>query len=163
MDGAGKSTVLAKLLHESTDMISPTFGFQIKTVEMENFMLNLWDIGGQSTIRSYWKNYYEETDGVVWVIDSADSGRLQEVHQELESVFKEERLQSVSLLILANKQDIVGAMQSETVAQKLDLENGLKSHNWKIIECSAITGRNIEEGFVWLLQEIKERLFYLNR
>ena len=132
-------------------------------MELKSFLLNLWDIGGQATIRAYWRNYYEDTDGIVWVVDCADTGRLQEVKTELESVLKEERLQGASLLIFANKQDIAGSIQSKEIVKKLDLENSLKMHNWKIEECSALTGQNIENGFDWLIEEIEERLFYLNR
>lgn len=43
---------------------------------MKTFKLNVWDIGGQKTIRSYWRNYFEQTDGVIWVVDSSDKMRL---------------------------------------------------------------------------------------
>jgi len=42
------------------------------------YLLNIWDVGGQKTLRSYWRNYFEQTDGLVWVVDSADSRRLQD-------------------------------------------------------------------------------------
>ena len=124
-------------------------------------MLNLWDIGGQATIRAYWRNYYEETDGVIWVVDSVDLYRLDEVQRELESVLHEERLQGASLLILANKQDIKGSANSQTLREALHLDHSLKGHNWRIMECSGITGRNIKESFEWLVNEIEDRLFYL--
>lgn len=42
------------------------------------YTLNIWDVGGQKTLRSYWRNYFEQTDGLVWVVDSADVRRLQD-------------------------------------------------------------------------------------
>ncbi len=42
------------------------------------YRLNIWDVGGQKTIRSYWRNYYESTDGLIWVVDSADTARLRD-------------------------------------------------------------------------------------
>jgi hypothetical protein len=45
--------------------ITPTQGFNIKSVQTEGFKLNVWDIGGQKSIRPYWKNYYQNTDGLV--------------------------------------------------------------------------------------------------
>ena len=45
--------------------------------DQENYKLHLWDIGGQSTIRAYWRNYFEKTDGIIWVVDSNDRQRLQ--------------------------------------------------------------------------------------
>lgn len=41
----------------------------------------MWDVGGQRTIRSYWRNYYESTDGLIWVVDSADVHRMQDCAQ----------------------------------------------------------------------------------
>ena len=41
-------------------------GFNIKSLDHDGFKLNVWDIGGQKSIRPYWKNYYENTDGLVY-------------------------------------------------------------------------------------------------
>lgn len=68
MDNAGKTTIVKKFNGEDIDTISPTLGFNIKTLEYKNYKLNIWDIGGQQTLRSYWRNYYEETDGLVTLI-----------------------------------------------------------------------------------------------
>jgi ADP-ribosylation factor-like protein 2 len=46
--------------------ISPTLGFNIDTLEFAGINLNFWDIGGQASLRSYWKNYYENTDGKIF-------------------------------------------------------------------------------------------------
>ena len=40
-------------------------GFNIKSLLHDGFKLNVWDIGGQKTIRPYWKNYFENTDALV--------------------------------------------------------------------------------------------------
>ena len=53
----------------------------------------MWDVGGQKSLRSYWRNYYEENDGIIWVVDSADKRRLQDCRQELENLLKEEVIQ----------------------------------------------------------------------
>jgi GTPase SAR1 family protein len=65
--------------------------------------LNVWDIGGQKAIRPYWKNYYDNTDGLVYVVDSSDDKRLSECTEELQSLLSEESLQNVPLLVFANK------------------------------------------------------------
>ena len=65
--------------------------------------MNVWDIGGQKAIRPYWKNYYENTDGLVYVVDSADDVRLKECAEELTSLLKEENLAKVPMLVFANK------------------------------------------------------------
>ena len=68
--------------------------------------MNVWDIGGQKAIRPYWKNYYENTDGMVCVVDSSDEERLNECVEELQSLLVEEGLLKVPLLVYANKQDL---------------------------------------------------------
>ena len=81
------------------------------------YRLNIWDVGGQKSLRSYWRNYFEATDAVVWVVDSADVARLADCCAELHALLQEERLASASLLILANKQDIMGALPQQQIQQ----------------------------------------------
>ena len=50
---------------EDVSHITPTQGFNIKSVQHSGFKLNVWDIGGQKHIRPYWKNYYANTDAIV--------------------------------------------------------------------------------------------------
>ena len=73
----------------------------------------MWDIGGQKAIRPYWKNYFENTDGLVYVVDSSDDMRLKECSEELQSLLSEENLQKVPLLVFANKQDLQFALDAE--------------------------------------------------
>ena len=48
------------------------------------------DVGGQKTLRAYWKNYFEQTDGLVWVIDSTDRDRVYDCAVELHNLLQEE-------------------------------------------------------------------------
>ena len=79
--------------------------------------LNIWDIGGQATLRPYWQNYYERTDALLWVVDSSDVGRLEICRDELHRLLKEEKLVGATLLILANKQDLQGALPATEIKQ----------------------------------------------
>ena len=63
---------MKKVCGEDIHSISPTVGFNIKTLDYNGFSLNLWDVGGQKSIRTYWRNYFEQTDGIIWVVDSVD-------------------------------------------------------------------------------------------
>lgn len=65
LDNAGKTTILKMLASEDVNHITPTAGFNIKSVISDGFKLNVWDIGGQRKIRPYWKNYFENTDILV--------------------------------------------------------------------------------------------------
>ena len=55
-----------------------------------SFKLNIWDVGGQKSLRSYWRNYFECTDGLVWVVDSADKRRMTDCKKELHALLQEE-------------------------------------------------------------------------
>ncbi|KAI5278011.1 Adp-Ribosylation Factor-Like Protein 2 [Manis pentadactyla] len=158
LDNAGKTTILKKFNGEDIDTISPTLGFNIKTLEHRGFKLNIWDVGGQKSLRSYWRNYFESTDGLIWVVDSADCQRMQDCQRELQSLLVEERLAGATLLIFANKQDLPGALSSSAIREALDLDS-IHSHHWCIQGCSAVTGQNLLPGIDWLLDDISSRIF----
>ncbi|KAH7547839.1 hypothetical protein JRO89_XS14G0024000 [Xanthoceras sorbifolium] len=156
------------------------------------YTLNIWDVGGQRSIRSYWRNYFEQTDGLVWVVDSSDLRRVDDCKMELDNVLKEERLSGASLLILLNKQDIKGALTPAEIASVYVLANELlelkalfhveicsesvstilslvlnleamdRTRHWKIVGCSAYTGEGFLEGFDWLVQDIASRIYMLD-
>lgn len=161
LDNAGKTTIVKRINGEDTSGVSPTLGFNIKTMQYKSFRLNIWDVGGQKTLRSYWRNYYEQTDGLVWVVDSSDLRRLDDCKEELHNLLKEERLSGASLLVFANKQDIRGAINPADIAKILNLEVMDNSRNWQIVGCSAITGEGLLSGFDWLVSDIASRIYML--
>lgn len=161
LDNAGKTTVIKKFSGEPVDTISPTLGFNISTLEYEGYKLNIWDVGGQKTIRTYWRNYYEATDGIVWVVDSSDRQRLDDCRVELGTVLKEERLAGATLLIFANKQDLPGALCATEIRDFLKLDKISRRH-WCIIACSAYTGDGMLEGMQWLVSDISARVFLVD-
>ncbi|KAN0140214.1 ADP-ribosylation factor family domain containing protein [Lactarius tabidus] len=159
LDNAGKTTILKKLNGEDITDVSPTLGFNIKTFVHGNYTLNIWDVGGQRTLRPYWRNYFEQTDALVWVVDSGDRLRMSDCKEELHSLLLEDRLAGASLLVFANKQDVQGSMTEKEIEQVLDLP-GIKSHQWNIVSCSAVTGHNLLEGLNWVVGEVASRLYY---
>ncbi|KAF6986616.1 hypothetical protein CFC21_004347 [Triticum aestivum] len=162
LDNSGKTTIVLKINGEDTGVISPTLGFNIKTIQYQKYSLNIWDVGGQKTIRSYWRNYFEQTDGLVWVVDSSDVRRLDDCRTELHNLLKEERLAGSSLLVFANKQDIQGALKPDEIAKVLNLEVMNKDRHWKIVGCSAYTSDGLLQGFDWLVQDIASRIYVLD-
>ena len=104
----------------------------------DGFKLNVWDIGGQKAIRPYWKNYYDNTDGMVFVVDSSDEERLNECVEELNALLAEEGLAKVPLLVYANKQDLQFALEAEEILTQLKLME-IQNRTWNIQACSALT------------------------
>ncbi|ETN24268.1 ADP-ribosylation factor-like protein 2, variant 1 [Phytophthora nicotianae INRA-310] len=127
-----------------------------------SFKLNVWDVGGQQTIRSYWRNYFEQTDGLVWVVDSADRRRLEDCKRELTSLLTQEKLAGATLLIFANKQDLPGALSSAEIADALGLRSAqFSTRHWSIISCSAVTGDGLVDGIDWLVGDVASRIFLM--
>ncbi len=81
--------------------------------------------------RALWRHYYTNTDAIVFVIDSNDRERISECKDHLWALLQEEELQQCTLLVLANKQDLEGAMTTDEVREKLELDS-LKFQNKKI-------------------------------
>ncbi|KAG1672716.1 hypothetical protein FOA52_005194 [Chlamydomonas sp. UWO 241] len=154
LDNAGKTTILRALSEEDITTITPTQGFNIKSLQKDGFNLNIWDIGGQRSIRPYWRNYFDSTDALIYVIDSADKNRLQESGIELSQLLEEEKMTSVALLVFANKQDLVGAATADEIADELNLI-GIRDRPWQIQACSAKDGEGLEEGLAWVMKQIK--------
>lgn len=106
----------------------------------------MWDIGGQREIRPYWRNYYDNTDALVYVIDSADRARLEEVNTELSRLLVEEdKLAGVPLLVFANKQDLLSALPASDISLGLNL-TAIRDRAWHIQACSAKSGDGLAEG-----------------
>ncbi|KAK3168331.1 ADP-ribosylation factor-like protein 2 [Lepraria neglecta] len=158
LDNAGKTTIVKKLMNEDVNTVSPTLGFIIQTIDYEGYRLNIWDVGGQKTLRSYWRNYFEKTDALIWVVDATDRLRIDDCRHELASLLVEERLMGASLLVFANKKDVGGCMTDEEIQKALRLDD-IKTHKWVILGCSAITGLLLKEGLGWVVQDAKDRLF----
>lgn len=153
--------MVSRWLEQPIDQVAPTFGFTIHSLSHPTgVLLNLWDIGGQKSIRAFWRNYFEQTDGIVWVIDSSAPHRLELCRDELYSVLSEQRLLSASLLILANKQDVPGAVGVEEIKILLGWDQIQERCRCRVLPCSALTGEHIQEGLEWLVTDISNRLSY---
>ncbi len=135
------------------EAISPTLGFAIQTFQYEGYHINVWDIGGQKSLRAYWKNYFEKTDAIIWVVDSSDTARLSDCKEELDKLLQEERLHGATILIFANKQDLPGALSAEQIKRQLDLDR-VSTHSWRIQPCSAYTGDHLVQGLDWTVKDV---------
>ncbi|KAK7922810.1 hypothetical protein WMY93_009712 [Mugilogobius chulae] len=143
LDNAGKTTLLKSLASEDVNMITPTQGFNIKSVASHGMKLNVWDIGGQRQIRAFWKKYLENTDLLIYVIDSADKKRFEETGLELSELIDEENLKGVPVLIFANKQDLATASPASEIAEGLNLHT-YRDREWQIQACSAVSGEGVQ-------------------
>lgn len=158
LDNSGKTSIIKRWKHEDWTTISPTMGFEISTLQYQDFTLNLWDIGGQTSLRTFWSNYFDKTNVVVWVVDCMSMERIQESYEELrDKVIQQDRLEAVSLLILMNKIDLLEATKVEETKQQivglLELESQLPLEKWQIIAVSAVTGQGTESAIEWIIRQ----------
>merc|ERR1711879_223948 len=144
-----------KMSEEDITHIMPTQGFNIKSLCHDGFKLNVWDIGGQKTIRPYWSNYFESSDALVYVIDSSDRRRLDESGAELKELLAEDKLSGIPLLLFANKQDLVQALPSDEISDALGLAE-IKDRTWTIQACSAKEGEGLQDGMEWLVSNVSK-------
>mmetsp|Transcript_20871 Transcript_20871/g.63617 ORF Transcript_20871/g.63617 Transcript_20871/m.63617 type:complete len:166 (-) Transcript_20871:931-1428(-) len=143
------------LSDEDVNHIMPTQGFNVKSLMHAEFKLNVWDIGGQKSIRPYWRNYFDQTDALVYVIDSADRRRLEETGVELGQLLQEDKLLGVPVLIYANKQDLVTAADDEEITDGLNL-HVIRDREWCVQPCSAKTGDGLQDGMEWIVNQMNK-------
>ncbi|QMW40251.1 hypothetical protein G4B11_003531 [Aspergillus flavus] len=168
LDAAGKTTILYKLKLTNQEVTTiPTVGFNVESVTYKNVKFNVWDVGGQDKIRPLWRHYYSGTQGLIFVVDSSDTARMEEARSELHKIINDREMKDALLLVFANKQDIQGRtylknrqdvapaklipadMSPEDVTNALQL-NKLKDKLWYVAPSVATEGTGIFEGLAWL-------------
>ncbi|XP_076926850.1 ADP-ribosylation factor-like [Bidens hawaiensis] len=129
LDAAGKTTILYKLKLGEIVTTIPTIGFNVETVEYKDVSFTVWDVGGQDKIRPLWRHYFQNTQGLIFVIDSNDQDRITEARDELHRILNEDALREATILMFANKQDLPNSMKAAEITDKLGLHS-LRNHRW---------------------------------
>ena len=155
LDNAGKTCILYKIKLNETVTTIPTIGFNCETVTpCKGVTFTVWDVGGQDKIRRLWRYYYQNTHGLVFVVDSADKERMNEAAEELHAILNDDEMQSIPFVIIANKQDLPNALTCDEIVKKLNL-NKFKN-KWYIQSSCAVTGEGIYEAMKAMSDLIKE-------
>merc|ERR1719387_1233643 len=93
LDAAGKTTLVYKLKLNETVTTLPTVGFNVEGIETaNNVRMTVWDVGGQDKIRPLWRYYFQNTQGLIFVIDSNDRDRIEDAREELTKMLNEEEM-----------------------------------------------------------------------
>lgn len=165
LDNSGKSTVVNKLLplSEQNNKIIPTIGFQIHNIVCnskldnllgEEYNVSLWDVGGQSTLRPFWDNYFDNTDILIWCIDISLKYRFNESIDELIQLINTEDDRvgyTCDIVILLNKIDLLkeNIDMKDTMVddfkQELNRQFKVSLDRITFIACSGITGEGLDE------------------
>nr|GEU51476.1 microtubule-associated protein RP/EB family member 1C-like [Tanacetum cinerariifolium] len=156
LDAAGKTTILYKLKLGEIVTTIPTIGFNVETLEYKDVSLTVWDVGGQDKIRPLWRHYFQNTQGLIYVIDSNDRDRITEARDELHRMLSEDALREATILVFANKQDLPNAMRVSEITDKLGLHS-LRNRRWYIQSTCATSGEGLYEGLDWLSSNISSK------
>ena len=156
LDAAGKTSILYQMKMAELVKTIPTIGFNVEQLDYKGLRFTIWDVGGQDKIRMLWKHYYQNSDGIIFVVDSNDKERFETVRETLLLCLNEEELKEAALLIFANKQDINGAAAPNELTKILEME---KIHNrkWLVQGNSAISGQGLKEGLDWLANALLKK------
>ncbi|XP_037675046.1 ADP-ribosylation factor 1-like isoform X2 [Choloepus didactylus] len=127
LDAAGK-TILYKLKLGEIVTTIPTIGFKVETVEYKNISFTVWDVGGQDKIRPLWRHYFQNTQGLIFVVDSNEQERVNEAREELVRMLAE-------------------------ITEKLGLHSPCH-RNWYIQATCATSRDGLYEGLDWLSNQL---------
>lgn len=162
LDNAGKTATVRGIQGDNPQDVAPTVGFSKVDLKQGKFEVTIFDLGGGKRIRGIWKNYYSESHGVVFVVDSSDVQRIQETRETMAEVLQHPRIAGKPVLVLANKQDQEGALAEADIIENLSLEKLVNENKClcQIEPCSAVLGygkkvdKSIKKGLKWLLNNI---------
>uniref|UniRef100_A0A6B2LLA0 Uncharacterized protein n=1 Tax=Arcella intermedia TaxID=1963864 RepID=A0A6B2LLA0_9EUKA len=156
LDGSGKTTTLHRFQCGEVVSTVPTVGFNMESVAFNNILFQVWDLGGQTSIRGYWRYYFGNTQAIIFVIDSTDANRLETAKAELSKLLVEEELANSSVVVFSNKSDLQNSLPPSKISEALALSK-IKNRPWAIFKTSALTGEGLKEGLEWLAQSITQK------
>eukprot|EP00199_Chlamydomonas_sp_CCMP681_P003593 CAMPEP_0119104100 /NCGR_PEP_ID=MMETSP1180-20130426/2401_1 /TAXON_ID=3052 ORGANISM="Chlamydomonas cf sp, Strain CCMP681" /NCGR_SAMPLE_ID=MMETSP1180 /ASSEMBLY_ACC=CAM_ASM_000741 /LENGTH=181 /DNA_ID=CAMNT_0007088773 /DNA_START=124 /DNA_END=669 /DNA_ORIENTATION=- len=154
LDNAGKTTILYRMSLGETVQSTATVGSNVEVVRYKNIQMEIWDLGGQQSLRPFWATYFKMADCVIMVVDSTDRARIGVTKAELMILLENEDLARTPILVLANKQDLKDAMSQEEMTTALSLHS-VRNHDWHIQACCALTGEGLLEALAWVYQRTR--------
>eukprot|EP01026_Neomeris_dumetosa_P016404 TRINITY_DN1622_c0_g2_i1.p2 TRINITY_DN1622_c0_g2~~TRINITY_DN1622_c0_g2_i1.p2 ORF type:complete len:192 (-),score=19.32 TRINITY_DN1622_c0_g2_i1:252-827(-) len=155
LDAAGKTTILYKLHIGEVLSTVPTIGFNVEKVQYKNVVFTVWDVGGQEKLRPLWRHYFNNTDALIFVVDSFDRERIQRATQEFKSIIDDPLMRNSAILVFANKQDMKGALTTAEICEALGLPE-LRGRKWHVQGSIATRGEGLYEGLDWLSNVLKQ-------
>lgn len=156
--GVGKSCLLLRFADNTyTDSYISTIGvdFKIRTLDIDGktVKLQIWDTAGQERFRTITSSYYRGAHGIIVVYDVTDKVSFNNVKQWLGEIDRY-ACQSVNKLLVGNKADLV----EKKVVDFNEAKEFADSLGISFLETSAKSAQNVEEAFLTMTRQIKERV-----
>lgn len=155
LDDSGKTTFIHRLKDDRMSIYDPTLYAYSEEIKLGNLLFKIVDVGGHKSMRKIWRNFYMKTNAIVFMVDAADEGRIEESRQELMNVLNDFNAKDIPILILGNKIDMRTAMSEEELIEKLglgDYINNEKNNKRKVMlyMCSIAKKVGYKDGLIWL-------------
>jgi small GTP-binding protein len=157
LEASGKSSLIERIRQGEFTPASLTIGLNVTSFLSEGAKLVNCDVSGHKSFRSIWDSLIVgRPDIVVYVVDASDGATLDEAKDVLARyVLEADLLKGLPVLVLANKQDLEGALNPEQLTNKLNLPELMQSRKWKVIGTSTKTGSGIQDILEWVIGQIK--------
>ncbi|KAK0745877.1 P-loop containing nucleoside triphosphate hydrolase protein [Schizothecium vesticola] len=152
LQNAGKTSLLRVLSGAEFEIDTiPTVGFNMKRVQKGHVTLKCWDLGGQPRFRQMWERYCRGVNAIVFIVDIADIGILNDAREELHILMSNQTLVGIPLLVLGNKSDLPNKLTVDELIDVMDL----KSISGREVSCYGISAReetNLDAVLHWLVK-----------
>ncbi|KAG5887928.1 hypothetical protein JTB14_003024 [Gonioctena quinquepunctata] len=171
LDNAGKTRAANGLAGDTLTSPVPTVGFSVINLKYLNYNVRIYDLGGGPNIRGIWHKYFVDAHGLIFVVDSSDFSRFEEVKMVLGDIIYNEKIAGKPLLVLANKQDHENALDEVDIIEYLNIEQMVNVQKCPTLvqSCSANENNShkldpgIKNGYEWILNNIDKRYPSLNQ
>ena len=157
LDGAGKTSIITKLQDFKNGEIKeiyPTPFINCSSVNFNNKIINCVEVSGLKRYRKVWKNFYNEVDGIIFVIDGTDVGRMR-IIKDLIHDLDNNLDDMIPVVFMVNKQDIIEkSLTVEQVKNYIELDRMATDFNWHIVKSISFSGEGINEALEYILNEV---------
>lgn len=137
LDGAGKTLFMNQVCMANGEGEPykvppvPTQGFNVYRLQNGYYTYNVWEIGGAEKSRKYWSTFLQDTDLLIFMVDASDTSKLSLAVSTLKQLTGDTRMDTVPILVIANKQDVPNALRPDQVKEALDLQS-ISPHKHKV-------------------------------
>jgi len=156
--GVGKSCLLLRFADDTyTESYISTIGvdFKIRTIELDGktIKLQIWDTAGQERFRTITSSYYRGAHGIIVVYDVTDQESFNNVKNWLQEIDRYAS-ENVNKLLVGNKADLT----SKKVVDYATAKEYADQLGVPFLETSAKNATNVEQAFMTMAAEIKNRM-----
>ena len=153
----GKTTIIRKFVdHNAPDHYPPTigvdFGLKDITLDNEKCRVQIWDTAGQERFRAVTSCYFRGAHGVILVYDVTQTRTFDNIRFHLSQAIKF-TADDQPMIMVGNKCDLV---EQRTVPYEVAARYA-EDFGMQLVETSALTRTNIEQVFLRLISQIRER------